>query len=168
MKKQEIDPEKLFNTKEYNTIIIDANGKVADDSAVAKLVKLLSDKDTRVEALKTLKEENCDQLLVDCISVAEDQNHKQLLTAAAWESDLNFNKHLVFFVSLATTEDYLVCLEAITVIEENMTGKIDNAIVDEALQIIEKSFRTANNTEKSVLLEGLANTIENFKTEVTA
>ena len=49
-----------------------------------------------------------------------------------------------------------------------MTGKIDNAIVDEALQIIEKSFRTANNTEKSVLLEGLANTIENFKTEVTA
>ncbi len=72
MKKQEIDPEKLFNTKEYNTIIIDANGKVADDSAVAKLVKLLSDKDTRVESLKTLKEENCDQLLVDCISVAED------------------------------------------------------------------------------------------------
>ena len=105
MKKQEIDPEKLFNTKEYNTIIIDANGKVADDSAVAKLVKLLSDKDTRVESLKKLKEENCDQLLVDCISVAEDQNHKQLLTAAAWESDLNFNKHLVFFVSLATTED---------------------------------------------------------------
>jgi hypothetical protein len=163
-KKTEVTPD-LLDPKNYNTIIIDVNGKVADTGAVATLIRLLTDKENRIEVLRTLKEEDCGELLLSCIAVTEDQNEKQVLTAACWETDIDFSSKIDFFADLAMKEDYLVCLEAITVIE-NITAKIDPEIVERAVRSVNDNLYKVNNKEKSVLLEGLANTLENFRQPV--
>ena len=142
------DPEKLFNEKEYSTLIINREGFSKKENVSADLIEGLLDKDiTRPEAeeiFQKLKANNAQELLVDAIKKAGRTEEKRLITAACWESGLDFSKYFLFFVELATSADFQLSMEAITVIEES-DGTIDKNVLEEALRMAESS-KSANQT----------------------
>ena|SRR6218665_1337807 len=161
------DPKKYFNSKEYTTAIIglgqEENAAPVNESKISTLISLLTDpanKDVREEALITLKKEKGGELLLAAIASPKANENRHLLVAACWESEINFSKYLPFFVLLATDDNYLIALEAITVIE-NMEGPFEPAHITEGIKRLrEKQKSTAS--ERVVLLNDLAVTLEGF------
>ena len=111
----------------------------SDKKLVDSLIVQLTDprmRETKDEALRLLKEHNSQELLVSVIAAEEDLSKRRTLIAACWETGLDFSKHLLFFVELAVDGDYDTCLEAMTVITENMAGPFDAAEVEKAGKLL--------------------------------
>lgn len=136
------DPEKLFNEKEYSTLIIKRDGFSKKENSSADLIEGLLDKErTREECEEIflkLKENNAQEMLVNAIRSAGRAEEKAILAAACWESGLDFSAHYLFFVELATSDHFRLAMEAITVVE-NCEGTIDEATLKQALNMAEKS-----------------------------
>jgi hypothetical protein len=161
------DLKKYFNSKEYSTAIIGAGGDEPaaslNEGKIGTLISLLTDpsnKDVKEETLLTLKKEKGGELLLACIASPKSDGVKHLLVAACWESEINFSKYLPFFILLAMHDDYLISLEAITVIE-NMEGPFDEKQLAEGLIKIKEKQKTIS-SEKQVLLNDLIMTLQNF------
>lgn len=137
----EIDPEKLFDEKEYATIIIGSEGMSKKDISNADYVTVLvSSKSTREEkdeALKILKENNAQAFILNAITKTKNLGQKALLIAACWETGLDFSKDYLFFIELITNKDFVVSFEAFTVIQE-MEAEIDNTTLQSSLAILKK------------------------------
>lgn len=161
------DLKKYFNSKEYNTAIIGNDGAepVAslNEGKISTLISLLTDpsnKEIREEALLTLKKEKGGDLLLAAIASPKSEGKKHILVAACWESEINFSKYLPFFILLATQDDYLVSLEAITVIE-NMEGPFEESHLSEGIKKIREKQKSTN-SELLVLLNDLVATLETY------
>jgi thermostable 8-oxoguanine DNA glycosylase len=122
-----------------------------------------SNKNVKEDALLTLKKENGGNVLLLSIASPKAKNNKHLLVAACWESEINFSKYLSFFILLALDTDYLVSLEAITVIE-NMAGPFEKETVKEAIKKVKAEQKNVT-TEKIVLLNDLIATLESYLEE---
>lgn len=127
--KNGIDPKKLFNKKEYSTLII---GKEEEEKKGKSKTEILVDllvsnehKDIKHDALQTLKTNNGLELLIDAIQNPKNKKHKTILVAACWEAGFDCSKYLSLFTNIALSEEFLTCLEATTVIEE-MQGPFDS------------------------------------------
>src|SRR6476620_4836096 len=113
-----------------------------DMKLISSLVAQLTDpnqKETRVEALRMLRDAEAQDLLVSIIRMKEYKKYKAELIAASWESGLDFSAHLGFFTDNAIDADFNVCLESCTVITENMDGPIDALVVKEAIEELGKA-----------------------------
>ena len=164
---QPIDPKKYFNSKEYTTAIIglgvEDNMPPVNESKISTLISLLTDpanKDVREEALITLKKEKGGELLLAAIASPKANAHRHLLVAACWESEINFSNYLPFFVLLATDENYLIALEATTVIE-NMEGPFESTHITEGIKRLREKQKSISN-ERVVLLNDLIAVLENY------
>ena len=142
------DPKKLFNEEEYSTLIINREGFSKKENVSADLIEGLLDKNiTRQEAeeiFQKLKNNNAQALLVDAIKKADRTEEKRLITAACWESGLDFSEYFLFFAELATSADFQLSMEAITVIEE-CEAVIEKSVLEEALRTVSNS-KSANQT----------------------
>ena len=143
----EINPEELFDEKQYSTIIIgdDVVGKkdLVNADYIAILVSPKTTREEKDEALKKLKENNAQAFMVSAITKTKKPEHKALVIAACWETGLDFSKDFLFFVDLICSNDFLVSLEAFTVIQEIMEQKIDATQLQKALEIL-KSVKEPN------------------------
>lgn len=74
-------------------------------------------KDEVFKLLNNVKNKNSVDIYVEAIANPKYNIYKPELIAACWENGLDFSKHLSFFVDEVINEDYLVGIEAITVIE---------------------------------------------------
>lgn len=151
------DPKKLFDEKKYNTLIIDRGGFNKKENSTADLLEALLDKDiTRQESeaiFVKLKEKDAQIMLVDAIKTAKLLDEKAVLTAACWESGLDFSTVFLFFVELACSADYRLAMEALTVVE-NCEGKIENEVLLKALETAQSS--ASKHTElTNMLLENI-------------
>lgn len=135
----EIDPAKLFDEKEYSTIIIGNEGASKKDTNNADYVTILvSSKSTREEkdeALKLLKENNARDFMLSAITKTKNPEQKALLVAACWETGLDFSKDYLFFIELICHENFAVSFEAFTVIQE-MEAETDQDTLRKALDIL--------------------------------
>ncbi len=118
----EINPEKLFDEKEYSTIIIgnDSTNK-KDIELVDYITIMISPKTSREEkdeALLALKQPKAKEFLINAISKTKKTEQKTVLIAACWEIGLDFSSHYQFFIDLICTNNFLVSFEALTVIQE--------------------------------------------------
>jgi hypothetical protein len=162
------DLNKYFNSKEYITTIVGGNAEdvtlpVTKEDKITSLISLLTEpanKDVKEETLLTLKKEKGGDTLLLAIASPKAKNVRHLLVAACWESEINFSKYLPFFILLALDEDYLISLEAITVIE-NMEGPFTEADVTSAIKKVKEAKKKIT-TEKIVLLNDLIVTLENY------
>src|SRR4051812_45692353 len=95
------DPKKLFNEEEYSTLIIKRDGFNKKENNAADLLEGLLEKEiTRQESeaiFLKLKENNSVDLMVDAIKKAQRTEEKTILTAACWETGLDFSDHFLFF-----------------------------------------------------------------------
>ncbi len=137
----EINPEKLFDEKEYATLIIGSEGMSKKDTNNADLLTLLiSSKSTREEkdeALIQLKENKAQDFIMGAIIKTKKPEHKALLISACWETGLDFSKHFHTFIDLIGHENFAVSIEAFTVIQE-METEIEPDLLKKSLTILKK------------------------------
>lgn len=165
------DLKKYFDSKEYITQIIGKDNdseaeEPADENKISNLISLLTDpanKSLKESTLLTLKAEKGHELLLVAIASPEAQAQRHKLVAACWESEINFSNYLPFFILLALDNDYLVSLEAITVIS-TMEGPFNKDHVTAGIEKV-KAAKKDITTEKVVLLNDLVVTLEGFLQE---
>lgn len=140
-----IDPEKLFNEKEYSTLKI---GGAADGDTTGNLLALLASKTTGEKdlAIELLKKEKATSFLVNAIKECKNPRDKALLLAACWESGLEFKAHLEFFARLVHDADLFVSMEASTVVAENIAD-VDKTTAQQLIDILDKATEDHFNAE---------------------
>lgn len=158
-KDQDKDTSKYLDPKQYNTIFVKANGETEfSEDKITNLINLLTDpanRASRHDALNTLRSnaKAAVPMLVQAIESHKSEGKRYGLVAACWEAELNFSNYLSFFTELAVEEEYLVAIEAITVIE-NMAGPFDTEDVSSSIEIV-RSFLKNNDSDKTKLLSEL-------------
>lgn len=137
-----LDPEKLFDEKKFNTIIVGKEGSVKQSADIEDaLLVLLSDqtsRDDKDNALKLLKNKKASAALVTAIQNSEEPADKARLIAACWETGLDFSAHYAFFAGLVASGDYAAGLEAYTVLETNDTDP-SREILGKALEVLQSA-----------------------------
>lgn len=137
-----LDPKRLFDQKEYVTLLVNRDGFNKKENDTADLVYLLLEKElTREEQediYSKLKAKNASDMLVEAIKNVDRKSDKAKLIAACWESGLDFSSHFLFFTELACDADFLVSMEALTVVD-NIDAKLDENILSAALEIAQNS-----------------------------
>lgn len=137
----EINPEELFDEKQYSTIIIGDDTINKKDSVnadfIAVLVNPKTTREEKDEALISLKENNAQAFMLSAITKTKKPEQKALVVAACWECGLDFSKDFMFFVDLICSNDFHVSLEAFTVIQE-MESNIDKEKLQQALVLLNK------------------------------
>ncbi len=159
------DFKKYFDNKEYVTKIVGNEEEQSvhdlDNDKISSLIALITkpeNRDFKEEALLILKKEKAGYLLVSAIKKAK--KDKAILVAACWESEINFSSDLLFFIELALDTDYLISLEAITVIA-TMEGPFKGDDVKTAIEKVKEEQKKLNN-ERVVLLNDLLFSLELF------
>jgi len=120
---------------------IDEISRNGSPDILPELARLITENRNRevISAARTvffdLKNQESVEVLKNIIDETTDKDTKQILVAACWENGLNFSVHLPFFVNLVLDEDYLISIEAFTVIE-NMPGPFVNEDVQQCLDIV--------------------------------
>lgn len=155
------DPKKLFNEEEYSTLIIAREGFNKKENNAADLLEGLLEKEiSRAESeaiFLKLKESNSVELMVNAIKKAQRIEEKTILTAACWETGLDFTNHFLFFTELACSDNFLLAMEGLTVVEY-IEGAIDESTLSKALEL-------AQNT-KSPNKELIQDLITNIKSRI--
>lgn len=114
---------------------------------LADLVLSSSDPEITVRALSILRNIKAQPLidaLVEFIATAPKSAIKFQLVSACWESGNDLSNHLDFFVKLAIKEDYTVCLECLTIIENNVESA-DQAMISGSLKDLDKAIIKKDN-----------------------
>jgi hypothetical protein len=152
----DIDPKKLFDEKNYSTIVLKNNDS---DEPVAKKKKTKPDLSNTIislidadktELLKTLKEVKAQDTIIELIKKHEKTNYLSKLVALCWESGLDFGKHSNVFFDLSLSEDVFVSLEALTVLEniENFNSKEE---LEKGIDLLKKG--ADSNHPNKIMLE---------------
>ncbi|MBL7931133.1 MAG: hypothetical protein JNL60_04505 [Bacteroidia bacterium] len=156
-----LSPDKLFNEKEFSTLIIDREGFTRKENSTADLIQALLEKENSREEDETifskLKEANSQRVIVEAISSAGRMEDKIKLTAACWECGLDFTPYFLDFVALVMQPDFQLALEALSVVE-SIEGSLDEATLTRALKIAQ--------TVKSDNKELVKDLIENIKSRI--
>lgn len=135
-----INPKDLFDKSKYVTLIIGREGFTAAENDLAGWIEILFEENLprmkAEEVFAKIKEANAVQFMVDTIDKVETARQKAILTAACWESGLDFSAHFLFFAKLACDRDYQLALEALTVME---SGEIlpDQKTLKKAMDIVQ-------------------------------
>lgn len=137
-----LDPKKLFDEAEYNTLIIKRDGFNKIENSSANLIESLVSKSiTRSECediFIKLKLANASKLLLNSILEAKRMDEKIILTSACWESGLDFTNDFLFFVELTCHDELKLAIEAFTVVE-NIAGFIADETLNKALDIAQNN-----------------------------
>jgi hypothetical protein len=119
---QAFDPKHLFDEKKFSTIFVNREGFTSkQNDTAARIVQLLQPGITRPESeeiFKHLSGARAQSLLVEAIGSAASESDKKILTAACWESGLDFSPSFPFFADLVINSGFDIALEAFTVIQE--------------------------------------------------
>ena len=104
--------------------------------------------------LNNVKNKNAVNIYVNAISNPKYSIYKPVLIAACWENGLDYSNHLSFFVEQVINEDYLVGIEAITVIE-TFNPPFNSEEISLNIDKLEKAYLSADPI-KQPMLQSLA------------
>ena len=94
-----------------------------NDDIKASIISLLDD----------LKDENAVPIIIMAIQNEKCRNDKAALVASCWKSGLNFSSDLNIFLEVFISEEFIIALEAYSVLENNipiMPGKDADKHID--------------------------------------
>lgn len=163
----EIDPKKLFDEKNYSTIVIKNNeteepieNKRKSKTDLSKTIITLLETD-KTELLKTLKNIKAQDALIDLIKTTNNKNLLPKLVALCWESGLDFEKHCNLFFDLSINDDIYVSIEALTVLE-NIEKYNSIKQLEEGIDKLKKAIKL-NHSNKIILEETRLQLFEKLK-----
>ena len=152
------DPKKLFDEKQYGTLIINREGFSAKQNDAADLVYTLLDKensrDEKDQIYSKLKELNAGEILLDALKSCEKDDEKIKLLAACWETGIDFSNDLLVFVDFVCHQNFEIAVEALTVAEN--IESLKSEVVEAAIHALE-SNKQGNADLKTALLTHLRN-----------
>jgi len=154
---ENLDPKKFFDETEYNTLLVNRDGFNKKQNDAADLMESLLEKNitrqTQEEIYSELKKGKAQKSLIEFIKTIKENEAKAKIISACWETCLDFDNDFLFFTELACDNDFLVAMEAFTVVE-NIEGQLSEEILTKALEIAQNS-KSVN----KVLVEDLINNI---------
>jgi hypothetical protein len=131
------DAGKLFDPKEFISIFVNTEGFTTREKNIAEMLdRLVGGEPSRKEAeeiFESLKRAGARDMLLTAVHTTGSTYKKARLLAACWESGLDFSDEVELFARCACDPDFTVAMEALTVIEHCMDGKIEKEKLDAAL-----------------------------------
>lgn len=113
-----------------------------------------------------LKDTSCIPALMDVYRNPDFHGMKRKLTAAFWNSKLDFSAYLSDFVLFAIEGDFLDAFEAITLIEQFETQTSESAVMESQLLLKEYFGEVLDrSSQKDLLLTDLALILKQFDEE---
>ncbi|HKK63420.1 MAG TPA: hypothetical protein VJ951_12720 [Bacteroidales bacterium] len=111
-----------------------------------------------IELINDLKIEEATPYIINAIKDQSLTDIRQTLVSSCWQNGLDYSNHIELFTDLLIKDDYLVSIEAFTVIENHL-----DSISDEAMTRITQKLRQASqraSTEKKNLINEMLNVIK--------
>ncbi len=165
MNKNSENNKNYFDPKEYNSLIVGAEEKKASAKNKASLIALLTDshnRDVREDVLKLIKKEPRSlEFLIDAIEDKKLKKYRIELISACWESGIDCRNKLLYFVQLATSSDYLCCIEAFSVVD-GMDMPLDQKELQKSIEHL-NTYLSSSSDEKTTLLKELGLLLESYK-----
>jgi hypothetical protein len=162
-----LDPKKLFDEKNYSTVVIknieeeeliEKKNKTKKNLSESILSLLDADK---TDLLKLLKDSKAQDTLVDLIKKNNNMNYLPKLVALCWESGLDFGKHNALFFELSVVNDIYISIEALTVLENIETyDSVDKLI--SGIDLLKKAVNS-NHLNKVMIEETRLQLFEKLK-----
>lgn len=145
---------KKLNSDDVETVKEAIEGVKTDGdlSIVPELLKILTPgKDHHITTelvglLADIKDNSFRNVLIDAIGATKNPEIKALLLRVVWESALDYSAYAVVFAEIMVAEEFIVALEASTVLEE--LGTISN---DDRITVL-KTLRAAKVSEEKQFL----------------
>ena len=151
------------------TIALDSLQVYGDSSIIFPLfdfLKTSDDEKSKAEVLEflcNLKDTNSMTKVMECLKDEHFSPVRIEILTAIWNCPINFSEFLHEFVKIAVENDYLHCLECLTIIE-NLDGPFDEKSVFES-QLLLKDYhenKYPKTKEKDLLISEIALLIRDF------
>jgi hypothetical protein len=149
---------------------IKRNRKEGNNKTFAALLKTLKNTDEPsveaaiIEFLYDLKDQGSVDVLVEALNKNEMPFYDSFLIAAFWQSTIDGSEHLPLFVKKAIEGDYMVCLEALTVVE-NFDSRFNNETIIELEADIDEAIEAEKGKDKVNLLISLRKALSTLPRE---
>lgn len=112
------------------------------------------------QVLFELKNQQCIVPLLELIQDKSTVEHRDVLVSALWQSNLRCEAYVKTLVDIALENDYLTCIEVLTVIENLSNGIPDQDLIDGLHKIDE--YLNSHKDVKNSLLQELKAILEQF------
>jgi hypothetical protein len=148
---QSSDPDKVLETIEA----LRAVGKSSDIPILAELLHLRQEKEIKTKIISlfaNLKEKDSIPYIIESINNERYAPELRQLVSCCWENGLDYTKYLSLFVDLLIENDFLVALEAFTVIT-NMAETIDQQLIDAEIEKLKGAIHTTAEEKKVLMLD---------------
>ncbi len=169
-KAQQETVSQLFSTSDSKVLkAIEDLREIGDENTLQPMLDLListNSEPIREEIFRCLNELKSQKSLPILIKALQNERfaiYQSELLQSLWESGLNCKAYFPLFIELAIKEDFMVALEATTVVEA-MNPPYNDKELDEAINQLETSL-ILEDTMKADLLKSLAELIKNMKQE---
>lgn len=142
------------------------HGKPESIHNIITVLKDTENETVRASALNflfDLKDVGAVDTLVDAIKNEPNTAIKAYLLSSIWQSGLDASNHLNFFIDQAIKNDYLVCLEALTIVENFDTSFNEDEVNNAKLDLNEAIEQDAS--EKRNLLMSLLQVVDTLAVE---
>jgi hypothetical protein len=118
-----------------------------------------------IEFLFDLKDQASVDELVRVLEEDSMSFYNSFLISAFWQSAIDGSAHLELFVNKAIKGDYMVCLEALTVIENFDEASFSQDEIMECEAILAEAIEVENLQDKKVLLKSIKEVIQRLPIE---
>lgn len=148
---QSADADKVLATIEE----LRAVGKSSDIPILAEMLHLSQNKEVKskiISLFANLKEKDSVPYIIEAIQNERYTPELRQLISSCWENGLDFTNYLSLFVDLLIEGDFVVALEAFTVIT-NMSETIDQVKIDAEIQKLDQAMHTTAEEKKVLMLD---------------
>lgn len=153
-----LNPKELFDESKFVTLLINRDGfsKKQNDTAdfIDRLLEKEISREEQEEIFKNIKDSASGEMLIESVKNTKSKTDKAKLLSAIWESGVDVSKHFLYLTEVACETDFLVAMEALTIIE-NMEEKIEEKILTAAIQIAQE-----NKSPNTALIQDLIHCIK--------
>lgn len=144
-----------------------ADGNAKTFQALLNLLKVTDEPDVEasiIQFLFDLKDQESIPALIAALNDKEMTYYHSFLVATFWQSALDGSDYLDLFIRKAIDGDYMVCLEALTVIENFDAAYAESDLLDYEADI-QEALDKEENADKKELLQSLGDVVRNLPIE---
>ena len=171
-KKKIAELKKGIKSEDVNTVLntVKQIRKKGSTIIIPELISLLHTtsnneiKKSITNLLDDLKDKKATAYIIEAINKKEYANIAHSLISSCWQSGLDYSNYLNIFVDLTIVSEYLIALEAFTVIE-NIQENINEEKITLAINKLKENITIEKNQEKQILLNELIKVIQNINSD---
>lgn len=136
-----------------------------NEELIAPLVELYKTTDNKLKQevkniFSEIKNKDCVDFLLPHL-MQDNQEVKELILFSMWSSGIDMTDYIVELIEYSCDGEYMVILEALTVLE-NLEGPFNDEDLFQASTIIQEKIYESKDDKKKELLQSMSNVIQGF------